>query len=59
MGNSREPRGEAEQQLGAAAEAGEDEGLLGGGQVWVRYVWNVGRVWTCMAKGMGRVSVSM
>ena len=37
MGNSREPRGEAEQQLGAAAEAGEDEGLLGGGQVWVRY----------------------
>ena len=36
MGNCREPRGEAEQQLGAAAEAGEVEGLLGGGQVWVR-----------------------
>ena len=35
MGNCREPRGEAEQQLGAAAEAGKVEGLLGGGQVWL------------------------
>ena len=36
MGNCREPGRETEQQLGAAAEAGEVEGLLGGGQVNVR-----------------------
>ena len=33
MGDSREPGGEAEEQLGAAAEVGEDEELPGRGQV--------------------------